>query len=112
MGKERIADTYPGIHVNTTHGTLDSQLLRHNHKVTNHVSAGSLVINRGGIHGVFPEEVVVESQMSQHDRDTTLQGEASIHISSLRKLSVQVSQGIEMGTKFGDESSRSLKPER
>jgi len=61
---------------------------------------------------VFPEEVVVESQMSQHDRDATLQGEASIRISSLGKLSVQISQGVEMGTEFGDENSRSLKPER
>jgi len=112
MGKVRVEDAYPGVHVNPTHGTLDSQLLSHNREVADHVGAGGLVIDCGSVHRVFPEEVVVESQMSQHDRDATLQGEASVRISSLGKLDLQVSQRVEMGTEFGNENSRSLKPER
>ena len=64
MGKEWVEHPYPGIHVNPTHGTFDSQFLRHNRKVTDHIGAGGLVIDCGSVHRVFPEEVVVESQMS------------------------------------------------
>jgi hypothetical protein len=105
-------DAYPGIHVNATHGTLGSQLLCNNRKVADHVGAGGLVINCGSVHLVFPEKIVAEGQVSQHDHDATLQGEASIRIPSLRKLSLQVSQGIEMGAEFGDENSRPVEPGR
>lgn len=80
--------------------------------MTNHVGTEDLVINCGSVQRVFPEEIVVEGQMSQHDRDAAFQREASIRVPSLGKSSVQVGQGIEMRTESGDESSRPLKPER
>ena len=98
--------------MNPTHGTLDLQLLGHGRKVADHVRAECLIINVGGVHWVLPEQVIIEGQMRQHDHDAALQGERSVCISSLGKLSVQVGQGVEVGVKFGDESSRTLKPER
>jgi len=50
MGKERVEDAHPGIHVDPTHGTFDSQFLRHNRKVADHIGAGGLVIDCGSIH--------------------------------------------------------------
>ena len=61
---------------------------------------------------MFAEEVVVEGQMSQRDHGAAFQGETSVRISSLGNLSVQVGQGIEMRTEFGDEAPRPLEPER
>lgn len=98
--------------MDATHGTLGPQLLCHSRKVANHVRAEGLVISRGSVHRVFPEEIVVEGQMSHRDRDATFQGETPIRISSLGKLSLQPGQRVEMRTEFGDESSRPLRPER
>ena len=112
VDEKRIVNAYPGIHVDATHGTLGSQFLCRSRKVADHVSAAGFVVNGGGVHRVFPKEIIVESQMSQRDRTTTFQGETSIRISSLGKLSVQVVQDIEMRVEFGDQSSRPLKPER
>ena len=108
MGKERVADTYPGIHMNATHGTLGSQLLCHSRDMADHVCTEGLVINSGSVQRVFPEEVIDEGQMSQHNNNATFQGETTIRISRLGKLKVQVGQGIEMRAEFRDESSRPL----
>ena len=96
--------------MNPAHGTLHSQLLCYGREVIDHVGAQGLVVNGSSIQRVFSEEVVVECQMSQHDHDATLQGETPIRVPSLRELSVQLSQGVEMGVELGNESSRPLKP--
>jgi hypothetical protein len=98
--------------MNATHGTLDLQLLCDSCKVVDHIRAEGLIVNDGSVHRVFPEQVVIEGHMSQNDHDATLQGETSVRVPSLGKLSVQVGQGVEVRAKFGDESSRPLEPER
>jgi len=112
MEERRVVDAYPGIHVNATHGALGSQFLRRSCEVVDHVCAAGLIVNGDIVHRVFPEEVIVECQMGQRDRNAAFQGKTSICISSLGKLSVQLGQGIEMRVEFGDQGSHPLKPER
>lgn len=94
--KERVTKTHPGVHMNPTHGTLNSQLLCHSREVANHIGAEGPVINCGCVHRMFPEEVIIEGQMSQHYRDAAFQGETPVRIPSLGKLNLQVGQGVEM----------------
>ena len=82
--------------MNPTHGALNPQLLGYSRKVANHVGAEGPVINCGCVHRMLPEEVVVEGQVSQHDRDAALQGETPVRVPSLGKLNLQVGQGVKM----------------
>lgn len=107
-----VSNTHPSVHMNATQGTLDLQLLRHRCEVARHVCAEGLIINSGSVHRVFPEQVVVEGQMSQHDHNTTSQRERPVCIPTLEKLSVQIGQEVEVSAKFGNQCSRTLKPER
>ena len=50
--------------MNPTHGTLRPQLLRRRYEVTDHVGTECLVVNVDHVRGEFPEEVIVEGQMS------------------------------------------------
>ena len=108
----RLRNTYAGVHMNATHGALHLHLLSHRREVADHVRAECLIINGGGVHRVFPEQVVIDGQMGQHDDGAALQGETSVRVPSLGELSVQVGQGVEVGAKLGDQSSRPLNPER
>ena len=94
------------------HRGFDPQLLRYGPKVADHVRAGGSVVNRVGVRRMFSEEVVVERQMGQYDRDAAFQRKASICVPGLGKLYLQVGQAIEMRTELGDKCSRSLEPRR
>ena len=79
-------------------------------KVADHVRAGGSVVYGGCVRRMFSEEVVVERQMGQYDRDAAFQRKASICVPGLRKLNLQLCQGIEMRTELGDEGSSPLQP--
>lgn len=110
--EEGIGKTYPGVHVHATHRGFGPQLLCYGPKVADHVCAGGSVVNRVGVRRMLSEEIVVERQMGQYDRDAAFQRKASICIPGLGKLYLQVGQAVEMRTELGDECFRPLQPWR